>query len=128
MTEASLAEKLRIKPGYRILVFNAPDGYLKLLYPLPSGVEIVQSPGMPVDLVHLFVGSQEELESLAPQAMEALKPGGLLWISYPKRSSDVETDISRDVGWDTVLSAGWQGVAQVSVDDTWSALRFKQAK
>jgi len=50
-----------------------------------------------------------------------------LWISYPKRSSKVETDITRDVGWDVVYKAGLEGVTQIAIDDTWSALRFRPA-
>ena len=57
--------------------------------------------------------------------MGALKLGGLLWFSYPKKSSKVETDITRDVGWDALGSTGLRPVTQVAIDDTWSALRFR---
>ena len=66
-----------------------------------------------------------ELEALAPEAIRAIKHDGLLWISYPKRSSKVKTDIARDVGWDVVAQAGLRPVTQGSVDETWSALRFR---
>ena len=58
-------------------------------------------------------------------ALESITYDGVLWISYPKRSSKVKTDLSRDVGWDVVANAGLRPVTQVSVDETWSALRFR---
>ncbi len=60
-----------------------------------------------------------------PTAVSAVKHDGLLWISYPKRSSKVETDITRDVGWEAVTQAGLRAVTQVSINDVWSALRFR---
>lgn len=60
-------------------------------------------------------------------AIASVRPGGLLWISYPKRSAKVETDMTRDIGWETIDAAGWQGVTQIAIDATWSALRFRPA-
>jgi len=79
------------------------------------------------DFVHLFVKNSAELQSLGPtpEAIEAVKVDGLLWISYPKRSSKVETDLTRDVGWEMMAEAGLRPVTQVSVNDIWSALRFR---
>jgi hypothetical protein len=78
-------------------------------------------------VVHLFVQHQSELAEHWPLVREALKPGGLMWVSYPKKSAKVETDISRDEGWDVVLADGWRPVTQVAFDDMWSALRFRPA-
>jgi len=58
-------------------------------------------------------------------AIAALKYDGLLWISYPKRSSKVETDLTRDRGWEVMTEAGLRPVTQVSIDALWSALRFR---
>lgn len=125
MTEAALAKKLGIKAGHRVLFFNTPAGYVESFAPLPDGVEVAEKPGGEFDVVHLFVRDTAEIDRLALAAIAATKPDGVLWISYPKRSSKVPTDVTRDVGWDAVTGAGWAGVAQVSVDETWSALRFK---
>lgn len=62
---------------------------------------------------------------MGPKAVEAVKPEGVLWISYPKGSSKIKTDISRDKGWDSVKAMGFVGVSMISVDDTWSAMRFR---
>lgn len=128
MVDASLARKLRMGPGQRILILNAPPGYVERLAPLPEGSEISEQPEGSFDLVHLFVKDVADLENLAPRAFEAAGYDGLLWISYPKRSSKVETDLTRDVGWDVVSGLGLRPVTQVSIDDTWSALRFRPAQ
>lgn len=107
---------------------NGPAGYAERLAPLPGGTEVFESPGGSFDLVHLFVKNVSDLEALAHVAVEAAGYDGLLWISYPKRSSKVQTDITRDVGWDVVAGLGLRPVTQVSVDDTWSALRFRPAQ
>jgi hypothetical protein len=127
MAETSLAKKLNIKPGQRIVVFNAPDGYLEQLQPLPEGTQMATAaaPGEQFDVVQLFVKSVSELDAQATNAVAALKPGGLLWCAYPKKSSAIKTDISRDVGWDALREAGFLVVSAVAIDDTWSALRFR---
>jgi len=71
------------------------------------------------------VRQAKDLARKGPKAIAAVKDGGLLWIAYPKKSSGVSTDLTRDVGWKVIEDAGWGGVAQVAIDDTWSALRFK---
>lgn len=136
MAQSSLIKKLRIKPGQRIIVINPPPGYLDQLGDLPEGVELAESESLALanqagdtfDFVHLFVKNVAELERLGPSALRAVKHDGLLWISYPKRSSKVETDISRDVGWDVIKEAGLRPVTQVSIDAVWSALRFRPAE
>lgn len=122
-----LAKKLLIKPGTGLLLLNAPPDYGDLLGELPEGVRVADAPGGTFDVVHLFVNDRAELERFAGVAMESTKPKGVLWIAYPKKSSKVKTDITRDTGWDAVYGAGWRGVTQVSIDETWSALRFRPA-
>jgi hypothetical protein len=125
MTRASLVKKLRIQPGQRVLIMNPPPGYMDELGDLPDAVDVVHAPEGTFDFVHLFVKNVAELDSLGPTAIEAVKNDGLLWVSYPKRSSKVETDITRDVGWDLMAQAGLRPVTQISIDDVWSALRFR---
>lgn len=125
MTQSALAKKLQIKPNHRVLLLGAPEGHAASLEPLPEGATIATAARGTFDVVHLFVRQARDLERSAPKAIAAVKEGGLLWISYPKKSSGVETDLTRDVGWKVVEDAGWGGVAQVAIDDTWSALRFK---
>jgi hypothetical protein len=128
MGQGTLAGKLRMQPGQRVLIMNAPSGYLEQLGTLPKGVDVRDAPDGKIDFVHLFVQGIAELEELGPVALNAVTYDGLLWISYPKRSSKVKTDISRDTGWDVIAQAGLRPIMQVSVDETWSALRFRPAE
>lgn len=125
MATTPLSKKLRIQPGQRILILNAPGGYFEELGPLPEDVEMAQAPDGEFDFVHLFVKNVTELERLGPVAIDAVVHDGLLWISYPKKSSKATTDLTRDVGWDVVAEAGLRPVTQVSIDNVWSALRFR---
>jgi hypothetical protein len=127
MADTPLTKKLGIKPGFRMLILNAPDGYRDLLAPLPEGAEVhLAAKGM-FDFAQLFVHSQADVDEHALTAIRAVKSGGLLWLSYPKKSAKIKTDISRDVGWDAVKNAGWEGVTLITIDDTWSAMRFRPA-
>jgi hypothetical protein len=80
------------------------------------------------DFVHLFVKDRAEFSQFGDIAMDAAEYDGLLWISYPKRSSKVDTDLSRDAMWDLTTDRGLRPVAQVSIDEVWSAVRFRPAE
>ena len=125
MADQALIKKLGIKPKQRLLILNAPEGYLDRLKPLPEGIELAAMPDGAFDWVHLFVTNKAELEQHFLTASQTLKPDGLLWISYPKRSAKVATDLTRDEGWVVVNEGGWAGVAMVSINEVWSAVRFK---
>lgn len=125
MTDTSLAKKLGIRPGHRVLVLNPPDGYLERLT-LPDGVTLAAEPDeVQADVVQAFAPSRAELDRIAATAMDALAPGGILWFSHLKRSSGIQTDLTRDKGWDAVLARGLEGIASVSIDDVWSGVRFR---
>jgi predicted transport protein len=126
-----LAKKLNLKPGMDVLLINAPDGYLeRLRADFPEGTihTLAERPGGKghFDFVHLFVRDSGELESFYNTAHAAMRPDTIFWISYPKQSSGVKSDLNRDSLHVRIISDGWQGVRQVSLDDTWSALRYKR--
>jgi hypothetical protein len=125
MSETSLVKKLGIRSGQRVLILNAPDGYVELLGELPNGVELSETRMGRFDFVHLFVKDSTELDAYRPAAMDALEYDGLLWISYPKRSSKVKTDLTRGVLWELMKGTGLRPVTQVSLDAVWSAMRFR---
>ncbi len=122
-----LIKKLRIQPGQRVLILNPPEGYLELLGDLPEGVELSQVPEGAFGFVHLFVKDSAQLDELLPLARQAIEYDGLLWISYPKKSSKVPTDLSRDVLWELMMDTGLRPVTQIAIDAVWSALRFRPA-
>ena len=125
MGRTALTQKLRMRQGQRVLVLNPPPGYIEGLAPLPAGMVAEEVPEGKYDFVHLFVKNQAELEKLGPSALESAEYDGILWISYPKKSSKVKTDLTRDVGWDLLARAGLKPVTQVSIDEIWSALRYR---
>jgi len=107
---------------------KCPPNYLKLLADLPEGAVLDTRIDGQYAFVHLFVNNQAELAEFAPLALGALQYDGLLWISYPKRSSKVATDLTRDRGWEPITGRGLQGVTQIAIDETWSALRFRPSE
>lgn len=125
MAETPLASKLQIKPGFSLLLLNTPKGYEKVLGKLPDGAMLATSAKGTYDWVLLFCHNQTEIDQHALAAIKHVKPGGQMWFAYPKKSGSIKTDISRDKGWDGVVKAGWEGVRQIAIDDTWSALRFR---
>lgn len=120
-----LQKKLRVQPDLRMLVLNAPEGYMETPGPLPEGAQVETGPDGPFDWGQAFVYDVAELRRLAPQARDAVTYDGLLWVSYPKKSSKIATDISRDVAWEVMKEFGLRPVFQISIDETWSALRFR---
>jgi hypothetical protein len=127
MAEKTVVQKLLIKEGYRVLVVNAPEGYVATLADLPAGVAVAAdpvSPG-PFDLIQAFVSSQAAFEAQLGGLKALLKPKGLLWTTYPKGAAKIKSDINRDTIWRYAKTVGLDGVAMVAVDETWSAIRLK---
>jgi len=121
MPGTSLAQKLKLKPGARAAVINAPDGYLKELD--AQDVSVYTSLDGTYDWLQVFVRSQSELAALMGDVKAALKPSGLLWLAFPKGSSGIQTDLTRDRGWDTVKDLKW--ITLVSINETWSAFSLR---
>jgi hypothetical protein len=125
MAGTQLLNKLRMQPGHRVLILNAPAGYLSELGELPDGVELADEFNGTFDFVQVFVKDLAELERLAPLAVDAVTYDGLLWVSYPKEGSNMESDLTRDAVWEEVAKTGLRAVSQISVNDVWSAIRFR---
>ncbi len=128
MAESALVKKLKLKPGLRVAVVNAPDGYLQELGPLPGGVQVAEKLSGKFDWVQVFVKNKVELDNLVPRLVRALKPDALLWISYPKGTSKIQTDLTRDKGWEAIQQADLKWITLISVDETWSAFALRPYK
>ena len=125
MPDNPLAKKLLIKPGNRLLVLNSPGGYLALLGDLPEGAVLDTNPQGAYDVVQAFAHSKADADRLVPIALEALKPGGVLWFCYPKGTSKVKTDVTRDKGCGAMWGRGL-GCHRPGFDRwSWSAGRFR---
>jgi hypothetical protein len=124
--EKTVSQKMHMKAGNRVLTVNAPRFYATLVGGLPDGARLVKA--APAEVVHLFVKDRAEITIHLPVALAAVGAETLLWVSFPKKSSGVETNISRDEGWEPLQVAGWEPVSVITIDDTWSALRFKRTE
>jgi hypothetical protein len=124
MSEAALAKKLKLRAGHRAALIEAPQGYAKKLGP-PEGVRVSTQLSGEFDWIQIFVRNQAELIRIFPRVIEVLGPQSLLWIAYPKGTSRIQTDLTRDQGWDVVQSADLKWVSLISVDDTWSAFALR---
>jgi hypothetical protein len=125
MAEKTLAQKMLVKAGQQIALMNAPADYETKLGTLPSGTAITRAPDGAYDVVHLFVYNKADIDARIAKAVAAVKPGGMLWVAYPKKSGSIKTDITRDHGWEAMAALDWHAVMQISMDDTWSFFRVR---
>lgn len=126
MADSSLANKLKLKPGQRAALINAPEGYREGLRSIPAGVEWSDRLDGQFDWIQVFVKDTTELERIIPQAAGALKPESLLWISFPKGTSKIQTDLTRDKGWESLQPFELKWITLVSVDAAWSAFALRR--
>jgi len=121
----SIVKKLGLKAGMRALVLGAPSGYLDSLAPLPDGVAVSESLGSAHEFVQFFATKKSEITKSAKKLLQSAAPGALVWITYPKKTSRVDSDLSREEVWAAMEGTGWRPVSQIAIDDVWSALRFR---
>ncbi len=113
-----LAKKLGIEPGSTILLDGAPDDY-------PSKESTVaRSLSGRVDLVHIFTKSAPELDAKLRKLRDRIRNDAAVWVSWPKKSSKVPTDITEDVIRDIALPLGFVDVKVCAVDEVWSGLKL----
>ncbi len=122
----SISQKLRIKENYTLLTLNAPPEFKEGMPNLPAGVKII-STGKDYDQVHWFVLNKGQLEKEMSKVMMLIKDNVIVWVYYPKGTSKMQTDLTRDKGWDCLLSESdkltW--VNLISFNDTWSVFGFR---
>ena len=120
-----LVKKLGIKTGHRVCIIGAPRGYLtKTLGRLPSGVTKVALDTGSLDLIQFFTKQHNDLAVRLPALRDAIVSDGCVWISWPKRSSGVATDLDGNAVRDLGLRSGMVDVKVCAVDATWSGLKF----
>lgn len=124
-----LPKKLGLKDGQKVL-FIAPPGNLQDLKSSREFAAVVEAgwdapvPGDGYDFIQLFTTERMHLETHATALMEAIKRDGMIWVSWPKRASKVETDMTEDVVRDVVLPIGLVDVKVCAVDEIWSGLKL----
>jgi hypothetical protein len=112
-------EKLGLKQGLSGWTYHCPDD-LAAVVPLPS-----TAPAEAPDVTIAFVRSVSEVVPALAAVLRAYARGKALWFAYPKKTGAIRTDISRDTGWEPLAEAGLLPVTLVSLNETWSALRFR---
>ena len=119
-----LAKKLGIKEGFIIKLINAPDYYFDLFTDFPENVILDSKTEIKKNLIHFFAMDAEELHSKIIDLKLEIEENGMIWISWPKKSAKVLTDITEDVIRDLALKNGLVDVKVCAVDEVWSALKL----
>jgi hypothetical protein len=119
-----LVQKLGIQPGFCIFIEGAPTAYGDIVGPLPADVTIAKRLKAPLDMVHLFATEAAGLAGKLRGCRDAIQPDGMIWVSWPKKTSGIATDLSDIVVRDTALRLGLVDIKVCAVDDTWSGLKL----
>jgi len=125
MLESSLAKKMKLKPGARAAILRAPENYLN---ELKHDTEISPKLSGKFDWIQIFAKNKRELDALVPKAAKALKPESMLWLSFPKGASKIQTDLTRDKGWEILQAVDLKWVNLISVNENWSAFALRPYK
>jgi hypothetical protein len=116
-----LQQKLGLREGMRVaFVGDVPEGLAERF----TGVETSSRLTKDLDAIHLFVKKQSELQTWGDKALGVLGDKGMLWVSWPKKSSGVPTDLTENVLRHVLLPTGWVDTKVCAVDDVWSGLKF----
>ena len=120
-----LPRKLGIKPGHRVLLLGAPEGFAEdTLGELPEGVRVGTRASGVADVIVAFHVRRAELAKRMPALRERMDPAAGLWIAWPKRASKVETDLTEDVVRELALANTLVDNKVCAIDETWSGLRL----
>lgn len=118
-----LSKKLGIKEGFIVSILNQPDYYLDLFTDLPQ-IKITNDKKLKKDFIHYFVTKEKDLVKNIYELKKQIVQNGMIWISWPKKSSKVETDITEDVIRNIALKNGLVDVKVCAVDEVWSGLKL----
>ena len=122
----AIAQKLKIREGFTLLAIHAPAGFQKQLQPLPANVKILAT-SKEYNQVHWFVENKARLEKELDTVLPLIKNDITCWIYYPKGTSKMQTDLTRDKGWDALLKHNdtltW--ISLISFNEIWSVFGFR---
>lgn len=119
-----LIKKLGIKENFKIRVINAPANYFSLLESLPENVTVLKRKTLETEFIHFFITSLSELKAQLPYLKTEIKKNGMIWISWPKKASKIQTDVNEDKIRGFALKEGLVDVKVCAVDETWSGLKL----
>ena len=119
-----LAKKLGITERSRVFVAGAPATYRASLEPLPASVQFAPAPTRETDVAHVFVTDRDELAVFLARFRSLLPPTAAVWVSWPKKTSRVATEVTEHTIRDVALPLGFVDVKVCAVDETWSGLKL----
>jgi hypothetical protein len=123
-SDTPLAKKLGIKDGFKVFLVNAPAQYRALLAPLPARVRFVSMANMSTNLVHIFATERSALARLLPTLRKKLSPDAAIWVSWPKKSAKVPSDITEGTIREVALPLGFVDIKVCAVTEVWSGLKL----
>jgi hypothetical protein len=123
-SESSLIKKLGIRSGTTMFVYSPPEKYFEWISPLPEDVVTKEKLSGQLDFIHLFVVDKKSFQKQFGKAKKCLKKDAMMWISWPKKSSKVPTDLDENVIREYGLREGLVDVKVCAVDEVWSGLKF----
>ncbi|MFN8009129.1 MAG: DUF3052 domain-containing protein [Terriglobia bacterium] len=119
-----LAKKLGIKEGSIIVAVDAPDNYTQLLEPLPEGVQFSRMVDRSTEIVHHFSTRKSELAGALALYRRKMAPQASVWVSWPKKTSKLPSEISENIIREIALPLGFVDVKVCAIDETWSGLKL----
>ena len=119
-----LPQKLGIKPGLMVVTINAPANYRRLLGQIPDSVTFSERLKSGSSFVHLFTSRRSEMQKKMSILRDKISDNGAIWVSWPKKSSGISTNVTEDVIREIALPLGFVDIKVCAVDDTWSGLKL----
>jgi hypothetical protein len=119
-----LAKKLGIVEGSRVVTLHAPDDYARWLSSIPSNVVFEGKVTPLTDIVHVFSATKADLKATLETLRNAIKSSGTVWVSWPKKTSKVPTDITDNTIRELALPLGFVDIKVCAVSDVWSGLKL----
>ena len=123
-----LPKKLGLKDNTRFVVINEPEDYLALLGPLPPGLEMQNTLSQSTNLVHVFVSKRQALSRHLATLRSKLNPEAAVWVSWPKKSSKVPSEVTEDTIRELALPLGFVDIKVCAVSEVWSGLKLTVRK
>jgi len=123
-SDTPLAKKLGIKEGFKVFLVKAPAQYRALLAPLPERVRFTSTANSSTNLVHAFATERSALARLLPALRKKLPHEAAVWVSWPKKSSKVPTDITEATIREVALPLGFVDIKVCAVTEVWSGLKL----
>ncbi len=117
-------DKLGVKSGARLIVMHAPEGYMELMPELGERANVASRLSGRFDVIQYFATSFEQLGAVVPNLASHLEPSGMLWISWAKRTSRLNTGLNEGIVRELGLKAGLVDVKVASLTNDWSGLKF----